>query len=568
MDVGLDIQDKVINSCIELRVRAQTVVIRYLQAFVDTSVPFSDYEEQLTNLTVKAGVHIQQIQNAKEADIKAIASEWVISNQGWEDKYNSNFNEILTTAKEAVARLQAREAELEAARQELNESLKPHLLPGQTEQSRIANAIAQYYFNLGYTLDTLDWESTETGYKLTFSSSRNGQRFITSEMLNDKEAGLPEKLKELTNSLNTPKFERSERGGHWILEIQKWYPQKKKINEVDINKLWTPASKFESLVSGWSRIRITGGSESGKSPTAENIAVCILKARPGIAKLCNPQHDSVKNYWTLPTIAISHKESEKVIAELAKLVDARANGLQQRNSFELYVFDEIDSTMSHTKGKKFEIGGNVNFIIKQASHQNLGAIFIGQNANVSEYPGMDRSDWNSAVNLHIGSNAYDAITNSNLFTNELKEKLKSTADKLSEYCETKNNELAFDKTDPNAYRYAFVVEPNKKPYFIELPPFGTYTYVQNIQNISGITQSASDASNLHPTHPTDATQASNPDSSVAFEVASSGYVGVGCQKCKNGVFNKVKTNRGVKCYCCGNCGKWTSENVLKGQNQY
>jgi hypothetical protein len=131
------------------------------------------------------------------------------------------------------------------------------------------------------------------------------------------------------------------------------------------------------------------------------LAVAILNHRPGIPHLFNPQYDSVKNHWSIPTVGTSHKDSEKGIKALAEQVDLRANGQQTRDEFELSIFDEIDSTMSHTKGKKAVIGGNVKFIIKQASHQNLGAIFIGQNANASEYPGMDRSDWNSAVNVTL-----------------------------------------------------------------------------------------------------------------------------------------------------------------------
>jgi InsA N-terminal domain len=476
LDIGLEFQEKIIERCIDLRVKAQSVVIKFLSSIVDDSVPFESYEQHITNLSNAAGEQIKQAQVQREADVKAIASEWVVSNQGWEQRYNSNFEEMLQSAKEAVTRLQERETQLEQLQQVLAEAQKPLLLPGQTEQARIGNAIASYYFNLGYTLDCLDWQQTDTGYKLTFSTSRNGQRFITSEMLNDKEMGLPEKLKELSSALSLPKFERSERGGHWLVDIQKWHPVKTKPAEKDISKLWVSASKFEQTVKGWSRIRITGGSESGKSPTAENLAVCILKNRPGVGKLYNPQHDSVKNYWTVPVVGTSHKDSEKAIALLAKQVDARSSGQEPRESFEISIFDEIDSTMSHTNGKKSEIGGDVNFIIKQASHQNLGAIFIGQNANVSEYPGMDRSDWNNAVNLHIGFNCYDAITNSNLFTTEEVTRLKGVADKLTEHCSIKNEELGLDKTDPSAYRFAFVVEPGKKPYFIELPSFGAFTY--------------------------------------------------------------------------------------------
>jgi hypothetical protein len=89
---------------------------------------------------------------------------------------------------------------------------------------------------------------------------------------------------------------------------------------------------------------------------------------------------------------------------------------------------------------------------------------------------MSRSDWNSAVNLHIGANCYDAIANSNQFTTEQQNKLKAIADKLTAYCESKNSELGLDNTDAEAYRFGFVVEPGKKPYFIDLPNFGSYQF--------------------------------------------------------------------------------------------
>jgi predicted RNA-binding Zn-ribbon protein involved in translation (DUF1610 family) len=563
LDIGLEFQEKIIERCIELRIKAQTIVIKYLESIVKDSVPFESYEQHITNLTSVAGEKILQTQAQREADVKAIASEWVVSNQGWEQRYNSNFEEILQAAKEAVTKLQERESQLDQLQQALVEALKPHLLPGEVEQSRIGNALASYYFKRGYTLDCLDWQQTDTGYRLIFSTARNGQRFINSEMLNNKELGLPEKIKELSCALNTPIFERSERGGHWVVDIQKWHPVKQKSNEKDVTRLWVPASRFEQTVKGWSRVRITGGSESGKSPTAENLAVCILKNRPGTARLYNPQHNSVKNYWTIPNHGITHKDSEKAIGNLAKLVDSRSNGQESRQLFELCIFDEIDSTMSHTKGSKKAIGDNVNFIIKQASHQNLGAIFIGQNANVTEYPGMSRSDWNSAVNLHIGSNCYDAITNSNLFTTEEVTRLKSTADKLNDFCSTKNDELGLDKTDPNAYRFAFVVEPGKKPYFIELPAFGTYIYDQITQNMPSIIRTMSDCIQVASIASVASTEGSNTYNSVASRVASSGYVGCKCPKCETGVLAKVKKNRGVNVYTCDNCGQSTSENVLK-----
>jgi hypothetical protein len=345
---------------------------------------------------------------------------------------------------------------------------------------KIANVVIRYLHALGLILDRS--HSDFRGYEATlwFFVDRNVRTPLASE-LNEHS----ERLQQLAHTLNSPQFELDPESG--LIKVAVQWARKPKADIKEIDRLWTPASQFEKTVKGWARIRLTGGSESGKSPTAENLAVAILKHRPGLPKLFNPQFDSVKNHWTIPVTGISHNDSEKGIAELSKRVDARANGQEAKETFELYLFDEVDSTMSHTKGKKSVIGGNVNFIIKQASHQNLGAIFIGQNANVSEYPGMDRSDWNSAINVHIGANAYDAITNSNRFTSDEVSRLKQTADKITEFCHDKNTELGLEKTDPQAYRFALVIEPNKKPYFIELPAFGTYTYDQCIASGQGAT---------------------------------------------------------------------------------
>ncbi len=341
-----------------------------------------------------------------------------------------------------------------------------------------------------------------------------------------------------------------------LISVSVALSKKPKADSKDIDRLWIPASQFEQTVKGWSRIRLTGGSESGKSPTAENLAVAILKRRPGVPKLYNPQHDSVKNYWTLPTVGTSHKDSEKGIESLAKQVDLRANGDEFRDSFELSVFDEVDSTMSHTKGKKAVIGGNVNFIIKQASHQNLGAIFIGQNANVSEYPGMDRSDWNSAVNIHIGANAYDAITNSNRFTSDEVSRLKQTADKITEFCHDKNTELGLEKTDPQAYRFALVIEPNKKPYFIELPAFGTYTYDQ-LQQHQHTTPPMATATPSTSTQSLEALQ-TRITSASPMDIQS-GYVGSGCPTCNSTSRVKAGKYQGRQRYQCKECGKRYTE---------
>ncbi len=165
---------------------------------------------------------------------------------------------------------------------------------------------------------------------------------------------------------------------------------------------------------------------------------------------------------------------------------------------------------------------------------------------------MDRSDWNSAVNVHIGANAYDAIQNSNRFTSDEVTKLKQTADKITEFCHDKNTELGLEKTDPNAYRFALVVEPNKKPYFIELPAFGTYTFDQLQQR----QPSTPDVETATPDTSTQSLEALKSGiSSASLLDIQSGYVGSGCPGC--GSTNRVKAGKyqGRQRYQCKECEK-------------
>jgi predicted RNA-binding Zn-ribbon protein involved in translation (DUF1610 family) len=437
-------------------------------------------------------------------------------------------------------------ARMQELEQKIHQLSKPITYPGATRTDmRIANIVIAYFERYGIILDRAGSDYRGHEATLEFIPDRTGRLVLASE-LNEHS----ERLQGLTHVINKPEFKLDAETGLMTLLVQ--WAKKPKSDVKDIDRLWVSAVKFEQIVKGWSRVRLTGGSESGKSPTAENLAVAILKHRPGVPKLYNPQYDSVKNHWSIPVVGTSHSDSEKGIASLAKQVDARANGEGSKDVFELSIFDEVDSTMSHTKGKKSVIGGNVNFIIKQASHQNLGAIFIGQNANVSEYPGMDRSDWNSAVNVHLGANAYDAIQNSNRFTSDEVTKLKQTADKITEFCHDKNTELGLEKTDPQAYRFALVIEPNKKPYFIELPAFGTYTFDQLQQR----QPSTPDVETATPDTSTQSLEALKSGiSSASLLDIQSGYVGSGCPGC--GSTNRVKAGKyqGRQRYQCKECEK-------------
>jgi predicted RNA-binding Zn-ribbon protein involved in translation (DUF1610 family) len=257
-------------------------------------------------------------------------------------------------------------------------------------------------------------------------------------------------------------------------------PAKKDSSKDDIDKIWVPISKFESYVKNWERVRITAGSTGGKSPTAKNLALAIMKSRKGQGeiKLYDPQHGSKKDYWDMPKAGTSHEDNVSGMAELCDELDRRTK-TPGNHPFILYIFDEVDSTIAQERENNgyYYFRDKVTYSLKQASHQNIGAIYIGQACDASTIPGMSWSDWNNAVQVHIGANAGIWLDKAKTITGEDKTKLLEHYRKIQEYCDRKNEELGLDIfNDPGAYRFALSVPLTGLPKFIQLPDFDTYDY--------------------------------------------------------------------------------------------
>lgn len=471
--------------------------------------------------------------------------------------YNNGIDEVCTSLDD-YKRMYA------IAQQNILELKKPLHFTGNTEAVKRANKIIDYLWNTQeYRCDRVEIKEgrSEDVIWLFFHNlnehSANYKQVLNSETVkNEIQAEL--RLKSF------PAFGFD--ADRWMLHCTIQHSAKERTSKDEIKKLWKSSEQFLELAGEWQRIRITGGSESGKSPTARNVIYAMLSARRGQVKLYDPQSNSVKNHWSIDPVGKSHPESAKGLAELANLMD------QDVVDENIYVFDEIDSTIEADSST----AKSIKAIVKQASHKTIRCAFIGQNANASNYRGMQRSDFNNVVNLHIGSNAYDAITNSNL-SPKTKDKLTQIADKLTEYCNTQNDELGKMATgqdaDVDAYRFAVVMEPQKLPYFIELPDFGKYRLKDilryNTQASLAANQTAraaiagNDAGNADSVvAASTAPAASNADSGVAAALPAVPFFGANCIGCKAGRYTKTKSSRGVKYYTCNACGKSKSENVL------
>jgi adenylate kinase family enzyme len=189
--------------------------------------------------------------------------------------------------------------------------------------------------------------------------------------------------------------------------------------------------------------------------------------------------DSVKNHRTIPAVGHTHSDSIKGLKEYQARMET-----QPSDALYLAWFDEIDTTLDENP----KSASDLKAILKQSSHKNSGLIITGQNANVRNLKGgFDRSDMNNFVCCHIGDNYRDAIANSHLSEAE-KSGLMKTGDALTDWCVLKNCEDNLDNSDTAAYRYALVIEPNKKPFFMILPEFGEYVWQAQTEAINSTSE--------------------------------------------------------------------------------
>jgi predicted RNA-binding Zn-ribbon protein involved in translation (DUF1610 family) len=375
--------------------------------------------------------------------------------------------------------LEERNLVIDDLRKQNDELQKPLLATGKSDYAQIANRIALYYWeNYGYRLDVIHWTENETGYSILFATRRN-PGLTDDELLPHN---TQEQLAAFTNALQgtLPSFTFNYQHSTVTLDVILRKSPKKDTSKDDVDKLWIPVSKFESYVKNWERVRITAGSTGGKSPTAKNLALAIMKQRKGQGeiRLYDPQHGSKKDYWDMPKAGTSHEDNVTGMAELCDELDRRTKS-SGNHPFILYIFDEVDSTIAQERENNgyYYFRDKVTYSLKQASHQNIGVIYIGQACDASTIPGMSWSDWNNAVQLHIGANAGIWLDKAKTITGEDKTKLLEQYRKIQEYCDRKNEELGLDIfTDPGAYRFALAVPLTGLPKFIQLPDFDSYDY--------------------------------------------------------------------------------------------
>jgi predicted RNA-binding Zn-ribbon protein involved in translation (DUF1610 family) len=461
----LNIYSRIVDEQTALKTRFRNLLnLDERRSLEDAYNTLADYSKTHTPIT-KAKDLLGEYNNFQKNQLNNLGEKL-------EDNVNS-LAEMRGQVFDLIAQIEQISLEKVALKDELNKLNQPQiwrLAQGSNELTK-GNIIIQYFWSKGIKLDRAFTMGDVYESKIYYHTDNNPRTLVFKELNEHSEA-----LQQLCLTLKPITFEWDADKGLMVASLAWKAREKKDTTKSDIDSIWIPASKFETYVKRWERVRITAGSTGGKSPTAKNLALAIMQSRSckGEIRLYDPQHGSKKDYWDMPKAGTSHEDNLRGMKELCQLIDDRRHG--HNHQFVLYIFDEVDNTVSQLKeGAKFR--DLIKVSLKEGSHADVGVIYIGQSADANEVPGMTHSNWNNAVQLHIGTNAGTAIEKLTTLTTDDKTKLLNQYRKIQEYCDRMNEELGLDIfTDSGAYRFALAVPLTGLPKFIQLPAFDSYDY--------------------------------------------------------------------------------------------
>lgn len=447
------IQHSILNKGLSLKAKLYKAALDNLQKQFNNLIPAAEHNEK-----------IAAIKDYYSKNLKAIQEEFGSIADGCISAYKNDFSEVVNDGLTQSQELETLQNQILSLNNKLQDLSKPLQFVGASESARVGNSIINYYSSkLGICLDAIDFSSTSEGYKLLFHLSRNS-RFIPCDQLND--GNNPDKIKELSGSLNSPKFVQSERSNYVSLDIELRKVEKKTATIEDIRRLIEPSNKFGELVSRYHEskptLRCMTRTGGGKGIAIKNLLNHYLNHWENWELwLSDPQHGSFEDYWNCPKIAKSPTEASRVLETFIEEFNDRKNNESFNPDIPVMgIFDECDKTFD--KKQK----GGISQIWTEIRHRKMKMILIGQSAQV----GVNGWTWDSMNNcslLFIGDAIGTAIKNADDmgWSSDMKSKIPSIYAKVSEFFNNQNQDIP----TKNHYRLALLIDGMKFD-FVEIPP--------------------------------------------------------------------------------------------------
>lgn len=447
------IQHQILNKGLSLKAKLYKAALDNLQKQFNNVIPVEVHNEKIAS-----------IKDYYSKNLKAIQEEFGSIADGCISAYKNDFSEIVNDGLTQSQELETLQNQILSLNGKLQDLSKPLQFVGASESARVGNSIINYYSSkLGICLDAIDFSSTETGYKLLFHLSRNN-RFIPTDTLND--GNNPDKIKELSGSLNSPKFVQSERGNYVSLEIELRKVEKKQATIEDIRRLIEPSNKFGEIVSRYHEskptLRIMTRTGGGKGVATKNLLQHYINHWENWELwLSDPQHGSFEDYWNCPKIAKSPQEAVDILNVFCGEFKARKENESLNPDIPVMaIFDETDKTFD----KKQKAG--ISQIWTEIRHRKMKMILIGQSSEVGKQ-GWTWDEMNNCGLCFIGDAIGTAIKHAEDmgWSQDMKSKIPSIYAKVSDFFNSVNADIPVK----NHYRLALLIDGMKFD-FVEIPP--------------------------------------------------------------------------------------------------
>ena len=447
------IQHSILNKGLSLKAKLYKSALDNLQKQFNNLIPVEVHNEKIAS-----------IKDYYSKNLKAIQEEFGSIADGCISAYKSDFSEIVNDGLTQSQELETLQNQILSLNGKLQDLSKPLQFVGTSESARVGNSVINYYHQkLGICLDAIDFSSTETGYKLLFHLSRNN-RFIPTDMLND--GNNPDKIKELSGSLNSPKFVQSERSNYVSLDIELRKVEKKSLNIEDIRRLIEPSTKFGEIVSRYHEskptLRVMTRTGGGKGIAVKNLLSHYINHWENWELwLSDPQHGSFEDYWLCPKIAKNPTEASHVLETFIEEFNDRKNNESFNPDIPVMgIFDETDKTFD--KKQK----GGISQIWTEIRHRKMKMILIGQSSEVGRQ-GWTWDEMNNCGLCFIGDAIGTAIKHADDmgWSSDMKTKIPSIYAKVSDFFNSQNADIP----TKNHYRLALLIDGMKFD-FVEIPP--------------------------------------------------------------------------------------------------
>ena len=257
------------------------------------------------------------------------------------------------------------------------------------------------------------------------------------------------------------------------IEITVRLARKSVLKEDDINRLCRSDKAYLERSMHWARVQFLAPSETGKTSSAEILANQFTEAKKGQIYFHFPNENSIKNYVVSPIASMGTDECIEAFSTLVRRVDHIQGGKESPpERFEYHIFDDSDSVISQAIKQGLTRQEILDFFTR-ASHCQIGFCLIGHSTAANNFPGFTHSDFNNLVRVYAGNDIMTALQNTQIISEDRAKSLRVQYEKIRDYFDSKNKDLGLvtsgTSADPQAYRFALVIELTGKPYFCQLP---------------------------------------------------------------------------------------------------